>query len=216
MGELNKKIAERKHIERQERLSRILTAARKVFFEKGYLGSTMRDIALKAALSPGLIYHYYSGKDALYAAICEEGFHALLAELHKAEMTEGSVLDRLTAVGNAYVHFYQKSPEYFDIMSFRDLGFKQVDLPRDIRDRLDNLSYQALDVIRRLLKAGIAEGTISPEEDLWKMTMVVWAPIEGLIFIHKRGYMDTFRLDFEKILKDEFRLIFAGISSSSL
>ncbi len=215
MKKLNERIAERKDNERQERLSRILTAARKVFFQKGYLNSTMRDIALKAALSPGLIYHYYEGKDALYGAICEEGFHALLTELHRAEITEGSVMDRLTAVGKAYVHFYENSPEYFDIISFRDLGYKKVELPHHIRQRLDKLSYQALDVIRRLIEAGIAEKAIPPDGDLWEMTMMVWAPIEGMLFIHKRGYMDTFGLDFEKILKNEFRLLLTAIKGES-
>jgi hypothetical protein len=43
--------------------------------------------------------------------------------------------------------------------------------------------------------------------------MMIWAPIEGLIFIHKRGYMDTFGLDFRNILDNELRLILAGIGA---
>jgi AcrR family transcriptional regulator len=213
MKKLSERIAERKDEERQERVTRILTAARKIFFQKGYLTSTIRDIALEAALSPGLIYHYYEGRDALYGAICEEGFHALLGSLHKAEMTSGSPLERLTTVAKAYVQFYEDYPEYFDIMSFRDLGFKKVELTQHIIEKLDNLSYQALDVIRRLLKEGVSDGSVRATGNLWDMTMMIWAPIEGLIFIHKRGYMDTFGLDFRNILDNELRLILAGIGA---
>lgn len=212
MTKLSKKIAERKDEERQERITRILTAARKVFFQKGFLSSTMRDIALEAALSPGLIYHYYEGKDALYGTICKEGFHALLSSLRKAELTKGSAIDRLTQVSKAYVKFYEDYPEYFDIISFRDLGFKKVELPQSIRKELDTLSFQALDVIQRLLKEGISEGSIISRDKLWDMTMMIWAPIEGLIFIHKRGYMETFGLDFNKIIENEVEIILKGIT----
>lgn len=213
MKKLSQKIAERKDIERQERVTRILTAARKVFFQKGFLSSTIRDIALEASLSPGLIYHYYEGKDALYGTICTEGFHALLSSLRKAELTKGTPVDRLMEVAKAYVKFYEEYPEYFDIISFRDLGFKKVDLPQVIRKELDNLSFQALDVIQRLIKEGVSEGSITPMDNLWDMTMMIWAPIEGLIFIHKRGYMETFGLDFNKIVDNEMAIILKGIKS---
>jgi len=73
MAKLSSVLAKRQEAERRERRERILNAARAVFFEKGYLGATIRDIALKAELSPGLIYHYFAGKDAIYGKICERG-----------------------------------------------------------------------------------------------------------------------------------------------
>ena len=72
---LNQRVAERERHDGQERRRSILDAARKVFAEKGYLIASMREIARVAALSPGLIYHYWGGKDDLYGAICEEAFH---------------------------------------------------------------------------------------------------------------------------------------------
>ena len=63
MTAISKAIARRQEIERRERRERILNAARNVFFKKGYIGASMRDIALKAELSPGLIYHYFKNKD---------------------------------------------------------------------------------------------------------------------------------------------------------
>ena len=71
-------LARRREEERQERKERILEAAKIVFFRGGYLGATVRDIALEAELSTGLIYHYFAGRDAVYGKVCEEAFGVLL------------------------------------------------------------------------------------------------------------------------------------------
>jgi AcrR family transcriptional regulator len=198
-------------MERQERRERILNAARNVFFKKGYLGATVRDIALEAELSPGLIYHYYDNKDALYGAICEEAFLLLLKTLQDAAKGDGTVLERINAVGRAYVDYYIQNPEYFDIISFRELGFKKVGLPEDIMLRLDDLSKRSLTVVKDLAVQGMDDGSIGPIESPWEMTLAMWAGIEGVIFIHKRGYLETLGLELDQLVERELAIVAFGI-----
>ena len=47
------------------RKQEILTAAWKCFAEKGYKGTTMRNIAESSGLSTGVIYNYFKNKDEL-------------------------------------------------------------------------------------------------------------------------------------------------------
>jgi AcrR family transcriptional regulator len=54
---------------REESRARILTAALEMFAEQGYGGASMRKIAARAEISPGLIYAYFAGKEALLEAI---------------------------------------------------------------------------------------------------------------------------------------------------
>lgn len=56
---------------RQERNTkmRIATAAWKLFSEKGYEGTTVEDIIEESHTSRGSFYHYYEGKDALFATM---------------------------------------------------------------------------------------------------------------------------------------------------
>lgn len=211
MNDPKQVLARRQEMERQERRERILNAARNVFFKKGYLGATVRDIALEAELSPGLIYHYYDNKDAVYGAICEEAFLLLLKTLKEAATADGTVIERLNAVGRAYVKFYIEKPEYFEIISFKELGFKKVGLPEDIRRRLDILSEQSLSVIRDLVVRGMDDGTIGPAGDPWEMTLAVWAGIEGVIFIHKRGYLETLGLELDQLVEREIFVIGFGV-----
>ncbi|GAA4050202.1 TetR family transcriptional regulator [Nonomuraea soli] len=45
----------------------ILTAARKVFSEKGYDKATMRGIAREAGVDPALVHHYFANKEGVFA-----------------------------------------------------------------------------------------------------------------------------------------------------
>lgn len=51
---------------------RILEAARKEFFEKGYTGARIEAIAVNADVKKQLIYHYFKGKEELLVAVLDQ------------------------------------------------------------------------------------------------------------------------------------------------
>jgi AcrR family transcriptional regulator len=57
---------------RRDRREDILTASLNLFAEKGFHGTSMRDIARAAHITEGLIYHYFASKRDLFRAIIEE------------------------------------------------------------------------------------------------------------------------------------------------
>ncbi len=76
-------IQERKEREKEKRRQQILTAAKKVFSEKGYNKTTMEDIAKKAELSPGTLYLYFKNKEELYASLSLRVLKHFLAGMEK-------------------------------------------------------------------------------------------------------------------------------------
>ena len=56
--------------------ARILRAARKLFSERGYDGTTMQDIVREAETSIGNAYFYFSNKEALLESLLEESANA--------------------------------------------------------------------------------------------------------------------------------------------
>lgn len=71
---------------RASRRSEILVAATRVFTEKGLSRAKVTDIAAAANLSNGLLYHYFTSKEAVFEAIVEEMIaqsEALLATPHE-------------------------------------------------------------------------------------------------------------------------------------
>src|SRR5436305_15312765 len=55
----------------EDRREQIIDAAMQAFSQKGYTRATNKDIAREAGITPGLVYHYFENKEALFKAIIE-------------------------------------------------------------------------------------------------------------------------------------------------
>lgn len=60
------------HQARRDRREDILKASLHLFAERGFHGTSMRDIARAADITEGLIYHYFASKRDLFRAIIDE------------------------------------------------------------------------------------------------------------------------------------------------
>lgn len=212
MGEdLKQALARRQEVERQQRRTRILDAGRRVFLKKGYLGSSIRAIAAEAELSPGLIYFYFAGKDEIYGRICEEAFHIAIDLLDKASAAEGTFGERMNALAWAYVDFYRGYPEYFEIISFKDMGFKKVGLTQELRGLLEDLSQKTISFLKAVVDDAMEKGEIPGAIDGWTLTFGLWGVIEGALYIHKRGYLDPVGVSLEGLLTAQLRILEQGM-----
>src|SRR5689334_5241543 len=64
-----------------DRRQQILEAALDVFAEQGLEGATTKEIALRAGVTPGLIYFYFPGKEELFFAAFEHQAQLAFAQL---------------------------------------------------------------------------------------------------------------------------------------
>jgi AcrR family transcriptional regulator len=79
----------------------ILRAAARVFRRRGIAAAGMREIAEAAGISPGNLYHYFSGKDEILLFCQERTLERMLAA---ARAARGSAAGRLREVLEAHVH----------------------------------------------------------------------------------------------------------------
>ncbi|MHA1864414.1 MAG: TetR/AcrR family transcriptional regulator [Candidatus Thorarchaeota archaeon] len=73
---------------------RILDSAYDLFVEKGYRGSSMRDIAAKAGIKAGSIYNHFEGKEQIFEAVFVER-HPIFRTLEVLEEVQGSTAEEL-------------------------------------------------------------------------------------------------------------------------
>jgi AcrR family transcriptional regulator len=85
----------------------ILDAAIAVMAEHGYHGTSIRDIAMRAGVSPAALYHHFASKQQLLATIMERGIEALLQRSRAALDAAGErPADRLRALVEVQVLFH--------------------------------------------------------------------------------------------------------------
>jgi AcrR family transcriptional regulator len=80
--------------------TRILDAAETLFAERGYDGTSLRDVATRVGIRIPSLYNHFPSKDALYAAVLERGIGpvvALLTDLARGPAEERS--DPLRVIG---------------------------------------------------------------------------------------------------------------------
>lgn len=132
-------IAERKLKEKQEMHKRILDGARKIFLQKGYDQTSMRNIAQEINYSPGSIYFYFKDKSEIFHELHKEGFRLLLNQLRVLDNVRDP-FERLKASGRVFIRFAQDNKDYYNLMFIVDEPVKES-LPEGFQIAEEAVSY---------------------------------------------------------------------------
>ena len=108
----------------------------------------MREIAEEADLSPGNLYHYFTGKDELLLFCQERTLEHMLAAVQAAGHLRASSAERLRAVLRAHVH------ALLDEMEGATAHLEVEALPEDLRRPV----IDKRDRYERAMRALVAEG----------------------------------------------------------
>jgi AcrR family transcriptional regulator len=95
-----------------ERRTAIISAARKIFVEKGFDRTTTRELAEAAGVSEALLFKHFPNKEALYSAIQTSGFNEEAARLaERLESLEPSTESLVFMVHDLVSHVMGGPPE---------------------------------------------------------------------------------------------------------
>ncbi|MFH1138215.1 MAG: helix-turn-helix domain-containing protein [Pseudomonadota bacterium] len=205
---MTKVAAARREKEKTERIRIILSAARKLFLQKGYHNATMRDIAAEAALTTGALYFYFNGKDEIYGRLCEEVLRLHIEVLGDHFPDSGAFADRFSALARAYSSIYTGCRDDFDLLDF---PFKKLRVSRELRERLEELTAAALSFPHRVFSDAVSAGDLPPDADPWRLTLAAWAAIEGVLYIHKRDFLENVDFDLEDLISEQVRIFLNGL-----
>ena len=98
------------------RLSTLLDAAARLFAEKGYVATSMRDIAQDCGMLPGSLYYHFAAKEDLLVAVYERGVQELLANVRIAIAKESEPWSRLQAACTAHLQTVLRRSDYAQVL----------------------------------------------------------------------------------------------------
>ena len=98
----------RRAANKADKLRRITGAARELFIEKGFDGTTMRDIAARAGVGFGTLFDYSSNKRDFLFLLFNPELESVLDESAAAATAEPLFLDKLMAYFGGYYALYAR------------------------------------------------------------------------------------------------------------
>ncbi len=172
--------AERREMEKRARKEAIFSAAREVFFAKGFIGATIDEIAQKCQLAKGTIYLYFQSKEELYVSLMNEGFQLLRKEMGKIESLQLESDKILEILAEGYYEFYREKKGYFEIMFLS----RQPDLHTRVSDELltrcINEGRACLEIVSHVVRKGIDAGLFR-KIDSWACANILWGILNVII-----------------------------------
>lgn len=157
--------------EEKNRRSRehILHYAAAEFAEQGYLGASINAICAEGKISKGLLYHYYTDKDALYLACAEQCFQEILAWMSER-------LDEKTVTVDRYfdtrLEFFKRHPVHHGL--FCDVS---INSPPQLREKIFDCrsSFDAWNemMLRSILEKERLADEVSMRDALWQFRMQI-------------------------------------------
>jgi AcrR family transcriptional regulator len=148
--------SERVRLRNEARRSEILRAAARVFRRLGLAGAGMREIADEAGLSPGNLYHYFSGKDQILLFCQERTLERLLDAVDQGKRADASAADRLRQVLREHVH------AMLDDLDGATAHLEVEALPQALRAPVIAKRDAYERALRSIVTQGVARGEFAP------------------------------------------------------
>lgn len=155
---------------------RIVDTARCVFADGGYDGSTNRDIATRAGITPAALYHYFSSKLDLYLSVLDDAGERVHQWLLTSVLGHDSFAAAFGAILDEAVRLADESSS---LPAF--LGTVRIDARRhtEIAQALVERGDDFAEIFSELINLGVATGEI-PHGRRAEMTVFVYTALFGL------------------------------------
>jgi AcrR family transcriptional regulator len=174
-------ISERRKRERERKINEIISAAEKIFFSKGFTGTTMDDIASELEFTKPALYRYFKSKEDLYYAVVLRGTHILDKMMKEAVASKNTGLEKIIDTGVAYCKFYKKYPDYCSLMIQARNIFPEGQDCINLQE-LEKHGYNYLKIMCDAIETGKSDGTIRDEIDTFMTALYL---VESTISIMK-------------------------------
>ena len=208
-------IAERRQEEKDRRRSEILDAAEAVAAAEGFDALTMDQVARRARISRALLYVYFQDRTDLHFGLCERALALLLTRFEEAAARRGTGLEKITAMGRAYVAFSTEFPVHFEALSrFQAHEVESEPGPGCVAacfaagERVHQTMFQVIEEGKR--DGSIAASAGSPVA----IAMTLWGFMHGIIQLisTKGGVLGEYGLNSRMLVDQALKIAADGLS----
>ncbi len=178
---------------------KIIASARDVYLEHGYIGFSMRKVALNTGISATAIYRHFSNKEELLFNVLLSGFRVFSSYLKRCEV-ETSPLAKLQRSCHEYMRFAMEHSGYYETMF---MSSRQI-------TGLKNLNKKGAEEMREsyLYHHQLVVNCQFKNQNTDQIAIAIWAFCHGLISLYlveklslsKSEFMTTYSVQVNNFL----------------
>jgi TetR/AcrR family transcriptional regulator len=187
-------IAQRRVEEKERRRAAILDAAEALYAKEGWDLVTVDQVARGARLSRALVYVYFKDKEEILFAIGERAMGLLRDRFIEASAGQKLGMEKVEAIGRAYMAYAFEFPHYFDFGS-RFNARSGTPETGSIELACRMAGDEAIGVVVKAIECGISDGSVRPTiGDPTMLAVTLWSFTHGLIQLAMAKGSDMARL----------------------
>jgi AcrR family transcriptional regulator len=189
-----------------QKLEFILRNAARIFAEKNYHSTTMRDISRATGVSLAGLYHYCKSKEELLFLIQDNCFGRVLESLEERLRGEADPLARLRIFIENHLSFFAAN-----MAEMKVLSHEAESLAGDLHAHVSTKKDRYTKLARRILKDLQQAETVSPQVDL---TVATYALFGMMNWIYN-WYDPKGKLKVSELVENVTRLFLQGFIAGS-
>ncbi|MCX7774170.1 MAG: TetR/AcrR family transcriptional regulator [Clostridia bacterium] len=200
----------RRQRERLVREEDIVSAAEKVFSQKGYEAASMDEIAKEAEFTKRTLYQYFENKEELYYAVLLKGFKRLATYMADASENQPTGFDTLKASFTAYFKFYKDYPHIIRMLAYMGHINKKIPESSTKRGGFLTMNNELFSAAAKVIAQGKADGSIRPDLDSSKTACSIIFLLTGFLnqlSTNGEGFTSYFSMDIESFSLETLDLI---------
>ena len=193
----------------EDRKGAVITATLNLISERGTSGIRLKGVAREAGISVGTIQHYFDSREDLIISAYQQHSKNVIA------LIEGSFSDTTdpwTSLAQTIHDFLHLAD--FSMRTRLWIEFVAAATRNDeLRFLLDEVFLAWKQVIRRIVEAGTADGSFSPQVDAEIAVDALLAQLDGFEIAHATGAAGTNVERIESVLNQTAQVLLGASSS---
>lgn len=162
-----------------ERRDEILAAAAEVFRRKGFIGTSITDIATHLGINQSNVYYYFGKKEEIFLTLVHQAVEYNVAEAEAAAASKASAADRLERVVVSLAGSYDRYYPFLHLYVQEDV--RRLATPGSEADRyLQDCGRRYEAAVRKIAGQGIRSGEFNPDLDERMLTLAVLGSVNWM------------------------------------
>jgi TetR/AcrR family fatty acid metabolism transcriptional regulator len=165
-----------------DKRERILSAAVRVFANKGFYATRVSEIAEAAGVADGTIYLYFKNKDHVLVSIFEDRLDALIALLEREIGATESVQEQIEKIVYLQLHLLESERDLAEVIT---INLRQSS--RLLKEYAAPKFRRYLEIIAEVIAAGQSQGAFREELHPFDAARALWGSLDGVLMTWALG-----------------------------